>query len=229
MVLLLIATASLPTNAAAITKIQFRGEIAGREAREFTSLVGNWHIDRDGASTVYAVDGRKWEQGLMSRNAAQKVKQLYGQKSMEFLAGLTSYRYFPLSVCKPVERFRSGIIQTSFKAVSGRIDQGAGLAFDIQPNGNYMVLRVNPLENNMVLFKMEGGRRSSVQWTRNVPTPSGQWQTLKIAVRGTKIQGYLNDKKYLDYTSPQPINGRVGLWSKADSYVFFDNFLVTGE
>ena len=29
-----------------------------------------------------------------------------------------------------------------------------------------------------------------------------------------------------DYAWKEDIGGKVGLWSKADSYVFFDNFMV---
>ncbi len=49
---------------------------------------------------------------------------------------------------------------------------------------------------------------------------------LKIAVKGKKIEGYLYDKKNIDYTYERHIEGRIGLWSKADSYVFFNHFLV---
>jgi len=31
----------------------------------------------------------------------------------------------------------------------------------------------------------------------------------------------------LEHTWSEPISGRVGLWSKADSYVFFDDYTVT--
>ncbi len=73
---------------------------------------------------------------------------------------------------------------------------------------------------------MERGRRSSVQWIRNVATPSNTWHTLKVVVNGKRIEGYLNGKKYVDYAWKEDISGKIGLWSKSDSYVFFDNFMV---
>ncbi len=48
----------------------------------------------------------------------------------------------------------------------------------------------------------------------------------KVVIREKKIEGYLDDKKYIDYTYKGPTNGKSGLWSKADSYVFFDDFTV---
>lgn len=110
-----------------------------------------------------------------------------------------------------------------------RIDQAAGIAFNIKPTGEYLVIRANALENNLVLFKMEHGRRSSVEWVRNVATPANQWHALKVVITGKKIEGFLNNKKFIDYTCKEGIDGRIGLWSKADSYVFFDNFTVVSR
>jgi hypothetical protein len=31
----------------------------------------------------------------------------------------------------------------------------------------------------------------------------------------------------LEHVLPQPVSGRVGLWSKAGSHVYFDDFTVT--
>jgi hypothetical protein len=53
-----------------------------------------------------------------------------------------------------------------------------------------------------VLFKYEKGKRSSVKWIRNTPTPSGQWQDLKVRISGAKVEGYLNGKLYLEDTLP---------------------------
>jgi hypothetical protein len=49
---------------------------------------------------------------------------------------------------------------------------------------------------------------------------------MKIAVQGTKLEGYLNGKKLLDYTLPEPVTGKVGVWSKTDSVSLFDDFTV---
>ena len=213
-------------HAAGVKRFDFKNDAPGAEARGFSSLVGNWHTDLDGARKVYAVDGRTREQGLLAPGVQQKAKALYGEKSGEFLKNLAAYRYFPLAVDNEIKTFRNGAIEVSFKGVSGRIDQAAGIAFNIKPNGEYLVLRANAMENNLVLFSMEQGRRSSVQWARNAMTPSNQWHTLKLVVNGKTIVGYLDNRKYLEYVWKENIDGRMGLWSKADSYVFFDNLTV---
>ncbi len=192
----------------------------------FASIVGFWHVDRDGKNTVYAVDGRKWARGTLSSNVAEKAKALYGERYAEFLDNVQAYKYFPLSVYKGIENFTSGEISVRFKAISGRIDRAAGIAFNIKKNGDYLVIRANPLENNIVAFRLKNGRRSVVQWIRNVRTLSGVWHTLRVVIKGNKVEGYLNGKKYINLNLKKPVSGRIGLWSKADSFVFFDDFKV---
>jgi hypothetical protein len=77
-----------------------------------------------------------------------------------------------------------------------------------------------------VLFKYEKGKRSSVSWIQNVPTSTRQWHDLKIKIDGTQIQGYLDAVLHLKYDLPTPVSGKVGVWSKADSVVYFDDFIV---
>jgi hypothetical protein len=80
---------------------------------------------------------------------------------------------------------------------------------------------------NLVLWKFEKGKRSSVSWVRNPPAASKQWHDLKVRITGTKVEGYLDGKLYLEHTLPAPVSGRVGLWSKADSYMHFSDYAVT--
>src|ERR1700756_911857 len=93
--------------------------------------------------------------------------------------------------------------------------------------GDYLTVRANPLENNLVLWKFEKGKRSSVKWIRNTPTPTRQWHDLKVRIAGPKVAAYLDGKLYLEHVLPEPVSGRIGLWSKADSHMYFDDFTVT--
>jgi len=206
--------------------VNFEKGIVGAEANGFSSFVGKWHIDKDGDNIVYAVDGRKWEKGLVSEGIVGKAKALYGKRYAEFLDNLEAYKYFPLSIFTPVKDFMNGVITVRFKGISGRIDQAAGIAFNIKRNGDYLVVRANPLENNIVLFKMINGRRSVVRWIRGVRTYSKKWYVLKVEINGKNIKAYMNNKLYLNYNWKEKIKGKIGLWSKADSYVFFDDFSV---
>jgi len=207
----------------------FSTETVGAQPTTFSAAVGNWIIGRDGDNTVLVVDGRQWKRGVASTGLAEKAKALYGSRYAEFLDNVTAYAYFPFAVADGIDNFSNGKITVRFKAIAGRIDQGAGILFDLKPNGDYYALRANPLENNLVLWRYKHGRRSSVSWVRNVNTPSRQWHSLTLTVKDNRIKGLVNGKHYLSEKLPKPVNGKVGLWTKADSVVYFDDYEVVPE
>jgi hypothetical protein len=221
------AAAPLPASAQQVLKADLSTETVGAEPKSFLSVVGVWRIDREADKNVLAVDGRQWKEGQSAGGIADKARALYGERYAEFLDRVQAYAYFPYAVFKDVSEFTNGEIAVRFEGISGRIDQGAGILFNLKPNGDYLTIRANPLENNLVMWKFEKGRRSSVKWIRNTPTPTRKWHDLKIRVAGTKVEGYINGKLYLEDTLPAPVSGRVGLWSKADSYVYFSDYAVT--
>jgi hypothetical protein len=73
----------------------------------------------------------------------------------------------------------------------------------------------------------ENGRRSSVKWIRDTPTATRQWHDLKVRIAGAKVEASLDGKPYLEHMLPEPVSGRIGLWSKADSHMYFDDYTVT--
>ncbi len=205
----------------------FSKDVTGAEPSAFSPVVGVWRVGTDGDKKVLVVDGSKWEEGQPSAGLADKARALYGARYAEFLDNVKSYAYFPLAVYKELEDFRGGEISVRFKPLHGRIDQGAGIVFNLKPNGDYLVIRANALENNFVLFKYVHGKRSSVKWVRNTPTETGQWHDLKVVIKGKHIKGYLDGKLLLEDDWTAPISGRVGVWSKADSVMDFSDFSVT--
>jgi hypothetical protein len=208
-------------------KADFSDDTVGGDPKSFLSVVGVWRVEAEGNNKVLAVDGRQWKEGQTAAGVADKARALYGERYAEFLDRVQAYAYFPYAVFKDVTDFRDGEISVRFEGISGRIDQGAGILFNLKPNGDYLTVRANPLENNLVLWKFEKGKRSSVKWVRNTPTPTRQWHDLKVRINGSKIVGYLDGKAYLEHVWSEPVSGRIGLWSKADSHVYFDDYTVT--
>jgi hypothetical protein len=206
--------------------VDFSGETVGAEPASFLAVVGRWVIGVDGDKHVLVVDGRKWEEGQPSAGLADKARALYGERYAEFLDNVQSYAYFPYAVDKSVDDFQGGEISLRFKPIAGRIDQAAGILFNLKPNGDYLTLRANALENNLVLWQVVHGKRSSVEWVRGTPDLTPQWHDLKVVINGTRVEGYLDGKLYLTHSLPQPVSGHIGIWSKADSVVYFDDFTV---
>ena len=222
-----LAALGLSAAARQAVKIDFADETVGAEPKSFLSVVGVWRIETEANNKVLSVDGRQWKEGHSAAGLAEKARALYGERYAEFLDRVQAYAYFPYAVAKNVDDFRAGEITVRFEGLSGRIDPGAGILFNLKTNGDYLTLRANCLENNLVLWKFVKGRRSSVKWVRNTPIPSRQWHELKVRIDGTKVAGYLDGKPTLEHTLPEPVSGRIGLWSKADSRMYFADYAVT--
>lgn len=144
----------------------------------------------------------------------------------------TSVR-FPLAIY-PSAVIGNGEIAVRFKPVSGSVDQAAGLVWRYRDENNYYIVRANALENNIVLYKVENGRRSPLSpigrgnsYGVDHPVPSGQWSTLAVMFDGARFSVSFDGKplfEVVDATFAEP--GRVGLWTKADSVTYFDGFEI---
>jgi hypothetical protein len=158
------APASARMQPGAEMKFDFQDETVGAQPKSFVPIVGNFSIGVEGDNKVLVIDGRSWKQGQTAAGLAEHAKALYGERYGEFLDNVKAFAYFPYAVAAEIDDFRQGEISLRFKPLSGRIDQGAGILFNLKPNGDYLTVRANALENNLVLWKFERGRRSSVKW-----------------------------------------------------------------
>ena len=207
--------------------VDVSGEQAGAESSKFLGVVGNWSVVDDGGKKVMAVDGRQWQKGQPAGGLAEKARAIYGARHEEFIDNVKAFAYFPYAVAKDVDDFHDGDLSVRFKLVSGQLDQCAGILFNLKPSGDYLTVRFNGKEDNVVLWTFNQGKRSFVKkGSENVPLKLGEWHTLLVSIRGTALQASLDGKHLLDYTLPEPVSGRVGLWSKTDSVSYFDDFTV---
>ncbi|HRF57958.1 MAG TPA: DUF1080 domain-containing protein, partial [Campylobacterales bacterium] len=209
-----------------VLSFNFEAETVGAAPKTFVPVVGNWIVGQDVNNKVLVVDGRAWSKGQTASGIAERARSLYGERYAEFLDNVQAFAYYPYALANGVEDFRNGTITLKFKGIDGRIDQAAGILFNAKANGDYLAIRANPLENNLVLWKFERGKRTSEKWVKNVVTPSKEWHELKLIISGAKIEGYVNGKLYLEYTLPKEVSGKIGIWSKADSVVYYDDYTV---
>lgn len=209
-------------------KVDLSREKIGSESKKILSVVGNWSIVEDGGRRVIVVDGREWLRGNPSRNLAENARAIYGSRHEDFVDNVKAFAYFPYAVIREIPDFHDGEISLNFKMVSGKLDKCAGILFNLKENGDYLTVRFNGKEDNLVLWTFNKGVRKFVKkGTENMPLEVGKWYVMKIAVHGTQLEGWLNGKKLLDYTLSEPVSGRVGLWSKTDSVSYFDDYVVT--
>jgi len=138
---------------------------------------------------------------------------------------------FPLCV-RPDALVKDGFVEVKFKPLSGTNDQAAGLVWRYRDADNYYVARANALEDNVVLYKVEQGKRKALDIVGRVggygvkdKVPAQQWSTLRVEFGGPRFRVFLNAKELFaveDATFSD--GGAVGLWTKADSITLFDDF-----
>ncbi len=114
------------------------------------------------------------------------------------------------------------------KALSGKVDQGIGLVFRFGDPKSYYVVRANALENNFRLYRMVNGRRLQFAGA-NVKITSNEWHTLRVVAKGDHIVCYYDSKPLIDAHDKTYSSGKIGLWTKADSVIAFDDLTVSSQ
>lgn len=207
---------------------RFAAETPGREPTTFAPMVGSWVIAREASKNVLFIDGRVWKRGQPAGGLADKARALYGARNEEFIESIKAFAYYPIAVYKGLDDFQNGEISVRFQMLGGTLDRCAGILFNVKPNGDYLTVRYNGTEDNVVLWTFNTGVRKFVKRAPDlVPLELGTWHTLSIRVHGTLLQAYLDGRFMMDYTLSEPVSGKVGLWSKTDSMVEFDDFIVS--
>lgn len=186
-----------------------------------------WNFDHDTpgkppAGFAFALTGRgtPGEWVVVTDPSAPSPPNVLAQTSQD----KTDY-HFPLAIASGTS-YKDFTLSVRFKAVSGTVDQGAGLVFRLRDKDNYYIVRANALEDNFRLYHVVNGRR--VQFAgANLKVTSGVWHEIKVEARQNEFKCYYDGQLRItakDNTFTEA--GRIGLWTKADSVIHFDDLAV---
>jgi hypothetical protein len=254
---LIVVTGLVPLRAADI-KVDLSKEIVGRTPVTFEPMVGTWVVAEDGPDKVIMVDGRPWTASKDSptRLLVESARKLYGTTNEELMDNAKQFAYYPVALLKAAASFAGGTLSVKFKTVAGETDRCSGIVFNVKPNGDWLAMRYNDTENNIVIWEFHNGIRRSVKRGENgrFMLDRAAWHELKVTVDGAVIRGSIDGQIGLEYTlgrepgpgrngtAPNPdlfpannpvlqppIAGRVGLWSKTDSTSYFKDFIVSAR
>ena len=136
----------------------------------------------------------------------------------------TDYR-FPLCIFDGVKS-KDVDVAVKFRPVSGKVDQAGGLVARYRDKDNYYVVRANALENNVRLYKVVAGSRRMFAG-KSETVASNRWHELRLEVRKTHFKVYFDGKLLFEADDDTfQDTGKVGLWTKADSVTYFDDFQI---
>jgi len=139
----------------------------------------------------------------------------------------TDYR-FPLAVLREGV-YKDVTLTVRARPLSGKVDQGFGLVWRYQDANNYYVARCNANENNCTIYHTVDGRRRAFL-NHAVKVTTNTWHTLKAEALGDHFTVWFDGDKVLDARDGTFKDaGKVGLWTKADSVIEFDDLTVEGQ
>lgn len=139
----------------------------------------------------------------------------------------TDYR-FPLAIVKDGS-YHDVTLTVRARPISGDVDQGFGLVWRYKDANNYYLTRCNADEDNCTIYHVVDGRRRAFS-NQGTKVATNTWHTLKVEAQGDHFTVWLNGTKVLDARDGTFAEaGRVGLWTKADSVIQFDDLLIEGR
>ena len=246
---------------AAEIKVDLRKEKVGAPPQTFEPMVGTWTVAEDAGEKVIMVDGRPWvaSKDNPTKLLVQSARKLYGTSNEELMDNAKQFAYYPVAVLKGVDNFSNGSISVKFKTVGGEADRASGILFNVKPNGDWLALRYNDTEHNVVLWEFHNGMRRPLIRPRDgtllsAPGDRDKYHELRLDVDGASITGSLDGEKVLTFalgSAPQPgrngappnddlypdrnpvirppVAGKVGLWAKTDSTSYFKDYVVAAK
>jgi hypothetical protein len=101
-------------------------------------------------------------------------------------------------------------------------------------SGIVLLSSSNPLEKNVVLYKVENGKRKDLPlvgkgrtYGMDAPMQTAKWHTLKVTIEANMFTVIFDSKelfKVKDDTFKEA--GLVGFWTKADAQTYFDELTI---
>ena len=109
--------------------------------------------------------------------------------------------------------------------ISGKVDQACGLVARYVDRDNYYITRANALENNVRLYTLRNGRRNEIANFSGTVTPNA-WHEYRFELRGDHLEVFWDGTRVIEHRdSTFSTAGRAGLWTKADSVTYVDDFV----
>lgn len=171
---------------------------------------GTWKIILADAPSAYAASiasASGFGGGVKRAVVAQTAADMTDEHFPLLILGEDTYGDFTLS--------------TRFKIVDGKVEQMAGLAFRLQDEKNYYVVRVSALGKNVRFYKVVKGQRSQPIGP-GVEISRGEWHELSVECNGNRIRCRLDGKEIIPELIDNSFSaGKIALWTKSDAVSYF--------
>lgn len=132
---------------------------------------------------------------------------------------------FPVAIAD-APKLVDAAVSVKCKPISGKIDQVCGLVVRYQDANTYYVSRANALEDNVRIYRVIKGVRKTIGQA-SVKVATNAWHDHALEVKGSRLVVTFDGKQVLDIEDKTITKaGRIGLWTKADTVMYFDDLVV---
>ncbi len=215
-----IIAASIAAVAVAIALYQAAQSNPYKNSREWNFDSYQENNAPDGfLSTQAGSGGEKGTWIVKSDESASSKPNILAQLSSNHTA--SSYKILVL----PDQGYSSFKASVKFKIISGENEQAAGLIFRFQDRNHYFVLIADAANDRFSLCRAEPDKLICTQDV-NADIKTGQWHTITAHVAAQGIAGYLDDKLLVQRYDKHYVTGTIGLWTKGDSVLYFDDLTI---
>jgi hypothetical protein len=196
-----IGGAEVPADKGRRYRWSFDDVAVGTLPADFLAVLGNWRVE--------------------AADAAPSAPNVLRQ------AGAFKGPDFPRVIVKGLT-FTDLTVRVRCRPESGDGDRACGLIFRVKDSDNYYVTRANALEGNIRLYRVVNGDRQQFA-SADLDVTAGQWHTLEATAQGAKISVTWDGRSVIEASDTTFANGKIGLWTKADSVTAFDDLEAVAQ
>jgi hypothetical protein len=177
-----------------------------------TSL--SWNFDADapdalprGFEVGTLFDGRSaGEWRVVQTEKAKSVPHVLGQ-----IQGKGAEHAYKLVLINETESSDLEV-SVSMLPVDGKADMGGGLIWRAADDRNYYLVRANPLEQNLRIYRVVKGVRQMIRNFDHI-IDVRHWHQLRVMMRGCQVQVFFDERQVFDLCDETFSKGRIVLWT----------------
>jgi hypothetical protein len=116
-------------------------------------------------------------------------------------------------------------ITMKFKIVSGEKARSVGMIVRFIDDQHYFVLMADSMANRLSLCK-QTPEFLICSYDKQISIAPGEWHSLKAIVSSQGIAATLDNHLLIRANDHNYVSGQMGLWTKADTEAYFDDFKI---
>jgi pyruvate,water dikinase len=186
---------------------------------DFYTPTGDWTRVEENGRVRCLQDGSRSGEGF-SCSLKNFMGKMVGSRYQQFLDSIHAYHYFPIAILKE-SYVGDARIQACITPQSGCLDNMGGLLFGLKNISSFFMLGLDALEGNVSLFEFKDGKRVLHASVEKGVRPRESY-VLAVQVSANRIDGFLNEEAVIRFDAENAVEGYLGLWTKADSKIYFE-------